>query len=107
MGKRRPTHVQPPKLPETLHGARPDATVDLHGMRAHQALRRVESLLTTWSARQPGAVLRIITGKGNRSGGAPVLLGTVEELLRDEMGNRVSDMVLDAGGGGWLVRVEG
>jgi len=72
-------------------------------MKAHEAELRVESLLETWSRRQPGAVLRIVTGKGNRSAGAPVLLGTVESILRGDP--RVADMVLDAGGGGWLLRV--
>ena len=76
-------------------------------MRAHQAERRVDSLLTSWSARQPGAVLRIITGKGNRSTDGPVLLGVVEELLRVELGDRVADLTLDSGGGGWLVRLKG
>lgn len=105
MGKRRPKPVEPPQLRETLHGTRPDASVDLHGMTAHQAQLRVEQLLTTWSSRQPGAVLRVTTGKGNRSPGAPVLLGVVEEILRHEMGHRIDDMTLDAGGGGWLVRI--
>lgn len=103
MGKRRPTHVPPPKLPPSLVGARADFTVDLHGMRARQVMQRVENLLTTWARRQPGAVLRIITGKGNNSPQGPVLLRTVEDLLRDDP--RVEDMTLDAGGGGWLVRV--
>lgn len=103
MGKRRPTYVPPPELPPSLVGAHPDFTVDLHGMRAHQAVQRVENLLDTWARRQPGAVLRIVTGKGNRSAEGPVLLGAVEEVLRGDP--RVRDMVLDAGGGGWLVRV--
>jgi DNA-nicking Smr family endonuclease len=102
MGKRRPTHVPPPELPPTLHGVVPDLTVDLHGMRTHQAQRRVESLLATCSQRPLGAVIRIVTGKGNRSSGTPVLLGLVEELLRDDP--RVTEMVRDAGGGGWLIR---
>lgn len=103
MGKRRPTHVPPPNLPPSLVGAHPDFAVDLHGLGAHQAVQRVENLLTTWTRRQPGAVLRIVTGKGNRSAQGPVLLRTVEELLRGD--SRVADMTLDAGGGGWLVRV--
>lgn len=103
MGKRRPTYVPPPDLPPTLHGTRPDHAVDLHGLKAHQAEQRVEGLLETWSRRQPGAVLRIVTGKGNRSQDGPVLLGIVEDLLRRD--RRVKEMVLDAGGGGWLVRV--
>ena len=104
MGKRRPTHVPPPNLPPTLVGAHPDSTVDLHGLRAGQAVQRVENLLTTWTRRQPGAVLRIVTGKGNNSPQAPVLLKAVEDVLRGDP--RVADMALDAGGGGWLVRVQ-
>lgn len=103
MGKRRPTHVPPPELPPSLVGAHPDVAVDLHGMRAHQAVLRVESLLDTWSRRRPGAVLRVVTGKGNRSAEGPVLLGAVEDVLRGDP--RVADMTLDTGGGGWLVRV--
>ena len=107
MGKRRPKPVEPPQLPETLHGALPDHTVDLHGLQVPQARMRVDNLLETWVRRQPGAVLRIVTGKGNRSARGPVLLGEVEEALRSELGGRVADMTLDAGGGGWLVRVGG
>lgn len=103
MGKRRPTHVPPPNLGPSLVGAHADFAVDLHGMRAHQAVQRVENLLTTWARRQPGAVLRIVTGKGNHSAEGPVLLKAVEEVLRGD--SRVADMSMDAGGGGWLVRV--
>lgn len=104
MGKRRPAHVPPPELAPSLLGAHPNATVDLHGLRAHQAVVRIANLLETWSRRQPGAVLRIVTGRGNRSVDGPVLLRVAEETLRGDP--RVADLVLDAGGGGWLVRVQ-
>ncbi|MDT8341302.1 MAG: Smr/MutS family protein [Longimicrobiales bacterium] len=103
MGKRRAARVPPPALPPTLHGALPDVTLDLHGLYTSQAALRVEALLETWARRQPGAVLRIVTGKGNRSAEGPVLLGAVEEILRADP--RVGELVLDAGGGCWLVRV--
>lgn len=103
MGKRRPTHVSPPALPQTLHGVQPDHTVDLHGMRAFQAEQRVYGLLESWSRRESGTVLRVITGKGNRSADGPVLLTLVGDLLREDP--RVKEVVLDAGGGGWLVRL--
>lgn len=109
MGKRRPAKVAPPQLPETLLGAFPDHTVDLHGMTAAQAERRVDNLLATWAKRQPGAVLKIITGLGNRSQDGPVLLHAVEDYLRDELSlgreRRITDMARAAGGGGWVVRV--
>ncbi|MDH5590531.1 MAG: Smr/MutS family protein [Gemmatimonadota bacterium] len=105
MGKRRPTTPSPPDLPETLHGAVADAELDLHGMNVQQALRRVENLLETWARRQPGAVLRVVTGKGTRSADGPVLLGAVGDFLREETGGRVAEMIRAAGGGGWMVRV--
>ena len=107
MGKRRPAKVPPPKLRHSLHTALPDHTVDLHGLRAREAVLRVENVLETWVRRQPGAVLRIITGRGNRSPDGPILRGAMEELLRNEVGERVADLALDSGGGGWLVRVKG
>lgn len=103
MGKRRPTFVPPPELPRTLHGVLPDHTLDLHGVRASDAVRRVQSLLEAWTRTRTGAVLRIVTGKGNHSADGPVLLGLVEDTLRGDA--RVAEMVMDAGGGGWLVRV--
>ena len=106
MGKRRTARPLESDVRRTLHGAIPDAEVDLHGMRRQAALLRVEQLLDTWE-RRGGGTLRIITGRGNRSAGDPVLLGEVERLLRSELGGRVADMVRDSGGGGWLVRIEG
>jgi DNA-nicking Smr family endonuclease len=79
--------------------------VDLHGLRAYEVEALLDRLLTNWSRQQPGAILRIITGKGNRSQDGPVLLGVVREVLQDELGGRVQEMVLDSNGGGWVVRV--
>lgn len=111
MGRRRPTRVDPPRLPDTLIGAHPDQTVDLHGFSEAVAVQRVNDLLTTWVRRQPGAVLQIVTGKGNRSTGGPVLLHAVEDYLRVELaggdGRRITDMTRAPGGGGWMVRVAG
>lgn len=106
MGKRRPTTPLPSGLPDTLHGAVVDAEVDLHGMRADEALRRVDGFLSTWDRQPAAATVRFITGKGNRSAGRPVLLNAVGDRLREELGGRIADMVLDAGGGGWLVRLK-
>ena len=81
MGRRRPTKPEAPELAQTLHGAVVEATLDLHGRNAAQALRRVETFLDLWARQSPGAVLRIITGKGNRSAGAPVLRSKVGDLM--------------------------
>lgn len=90
----------------TLHGAVPDGQVDLHGLTRDQAIRRVEMLLDTWERRPGAPVLRIVTGKGTRSPrGEAVLLHVVGERLRRELGGRISEMVRDIGGGGWLVRM--
>lgn len=105
MGRRRPAAPLPSTPSDTLHGALVDEEVDLHGLREYQALHRVDGLLDRWCRSRPGAVIRIITGKGTRSASGPVLLGAVEEALRDELGGRVADLTLDAGGGGWMVRV--
>ena len=107
MGRRRPQPVDPPRLRGSLHTAIPNHTVDFHGLKAAQAALRLENLLETWVRLQPGAVLRIITGRGNRSPDGPVLLELVGDLLRDEMGGRIADVARDAGGGGWLVRLGG
>ncbi len=105
MGKRRPTTPLPSTISATLYGAQVDSELDLHGLGADQALRRVRSFLDTWQLRRPGAILRIITGRGNRSSGAPVLLEAVRELLNGERGHQISEVIPDAGGGGWVVRL--
>ncbi len=104
MGKRRIPKVEPDPI-RTLHGSLPEETLDLHGMSAQEAERRVEFFLDRWARSEPGAVLRIITGKGARSPGTPVLRGRVRELLDEELTGVVQEWAVDAGGGGFLVRV--
>jgi DNA-nicking Smr family endonuclease len=96
--------VQPDPV-RTLHGSLPADTLDLHGLTADQGERRVREFVEAWRGRQPGAVLRIITGKGLHSEDAPVLLGRVRELLAGPLSGRVDDFVLEMGGGSYLVRV--
>ena len=105
MGKRRTARPLQSEIRDSLHSAYPDAEIDLHGDGREQALRRVDRLLDTWTRRGGRPVLRIITGKGNRSKGEAVLLDAVEARLREELGGRVAEMARDAGGGGWLVRL--
>jgi DNA-nicking Smr family endonuclease len=96
--------VQPDPIP-TLHGSIPVESLDLHGLRADQAERRVRSFLDGWARREPGAVVRVVTGKGARSAGPPVIRDRVLALLTDELSHRVADWAVDSGGGAYLVRV--
>ena len=107
MGKRRPATPLPSILPDTLYGASVDAQLDLHGIRTVPAIQRVEGFLAGWVDRKPGAVLRIITGKGTHSIDGPVLLEAVGDMLRQRIGGQITDMVRDSGGGGWVVRLGG
>ena len=106
MGKRRPA-TPLPSTPRTLHGAFPVATLDLHGLRAHQAESRVSGFLRQWSTREPGAVVEIVTGRGNHSEDGPVLFGAVRDLLDHDFADLVDDYSLNRGSGGWLVRLRG
>lgn len=105
MGKRRTARPLRSELPQTLHGAVVDAEVDLHGMQVTEALRRLEGFFDSCDRQAHVSVVRVITGKGNRSAGRPVLLNAVGDRLRDELGGRITDLVLDAGGGAWLARL--
>ncbi len=106
MGKRRPGKPAPQKI-RTLHGSFPDDELDLHGLKAFEAERRVRHFVDRWARTQPGAILRIVTGKGAGSAGTPVLRTLVLEMLNDELSAQVEDWAGDAGGGAYLVRVRG
>ncbi len=104
--KRRPPPESPPSPPpETLLGATPVATLDLHGRTAHEAALEARNFLMTWRRRQPGAVVRIITGKGTGSGGPAVLRPRVQRLLEGELTAFVRGWSLDLHQGGFLVRL--
>ena len=105
MGKRRKIPLVQPDPVKTLHGSLPVDTLDLHGRSADEAERRVRDFVDGWRRREPGAILRIITGKGMRSEGPPVLVRRVRELLDGPLSGVVSDYVLEIGGGAYLVRL--
>lgn len=108
MGRRRPATPLASDLTGTLHGARPVSEVDLHGHTQDQAVRRARDFLHEWSQRAPGAVVRIITGRGNNSQDGPVLLDATRLLLqREQKAGLVQEWTRDAGGGGWLARLRG
>jgi DNA-nicking Smr family endonuclease len=106
MGKRRvsrPNSV----TPRTLHMSVVMAELDLHGFTADGAERRLEGFLETHAVRSPGEVVRVITGRGTRSSGAPVLQERVRDALTGSMRHRVADWAVDVGGGAYLVKLPG
>lgn len=106
MGKRYPDRSA--SGPRTLHGSVVAAEIDLHGLPVHPARIRVEGFLRTQQTANPGRVVRIVTGRGNRSeGGRPVLREMVLELVRDEMSELVDEHAVEMGQGAVLVRVVG
>ena len=104
MGKRRPA-TPLASTPKTLHGAFPVATLDLHGLTLAQAESRVRGFLMQWAVREPGAVVEVVTGRGNRSEHGPVLFSGVRELLEFDHAAMVDDFALNRGAGGWLIRL--
>jgi DNA-nicking Smr family endonuclease len=58
-----------------------------------------------WSASRPGAVVRVITGRGNRSEAGPVLRPLVRELLEGRLKRYVRRYSVETGGGAYLVQV--
>ena len=81
------------------------ASLDLHHLTGEQARSQVRNLLTSHSRTSSGRVVHIITGKGVRSDGVPVLHGLVREMLTGEMAEHVEEYAGMMGGGGWVVRV--
>jgi hypothetical protein len=90
-----------PRPPPDLGSLYP--TLDLHGETADSARRKAHAWLRTQSAAGERHV-RLITGRGNRSSGPPVLRGEIEHLLRDLAGDLVTRSAIEAGGG--AIRVE-
>jgi hypothetical protein len=105
MGKRRKIPVVQPDPVRTLHGSFPVATLDLHGLYAEPAMAKVRTFLSGWGEREPGAVVRIISGKGTHSEGAPVLRGRLLEGLNGALAPWVEDWASEVGGGSYVVRV--
>jgi DNA-nicking Smr family endonuclease len=78
--------------------------IDLHGLDARGAEIRLEGLLARWTGRA-GSVVRIITGRGNRSDGAAVLKPLVGRLLSGRFAAQVERYSVDSNGGAYLVEV--
>ena len=94
------------RLRELKRGAlRIDFQLDLHGLTKDEALSGLAAFVSGAYKRGQKAVL-VITGKGNRSPGEPVLQGAVTGWLRDKGKGMVAEFApapRDMGGSGALV----
>ena len=86
----------------------PAAEFDLHGQTVLEASTNAERFLAAQARARPGAVVRIITGRG-RSGGTAPIRTRVRSLLRrlKEEGRLVRGFELEAGEGSFLVQLRG
>jgi DNA-nicking Smr family endonuclease len=86
----------------------PAATFDLHGQTVSEAAANADRFLRAQAKARPGAVVRLITGRGRAGGGAPIRT-RVRSLLRAlrEQGTVVRDYVLEETEGSFLVRLMG
>ena len=107
MGRRRPHSPKPSGPSGSLHAAIVEDERDLHHLTAAEAAVQLESFLVGWSRRRSGAVVRVITGRGNRSPEGPVLRPLVRALLTGRLEPVVEDFVVETGGGAYLIRVRG
>ena len=85
---------------------RPDAELDLHGQTVLEAVANAERFLHAQRKARPGAVVRIVTGRGRGGGGAPIRtrVRTLLRGMRDE-GAVVRDYLLEDSEGSFLVRL--
>lgn len=104
--KRRLAEMTPGPVPDTLLAAHPVKTLDLHGLTAAQAEARVRDFIMTCTRSASGQVVRIVTGKGTRSAGQPVLAPLVLRMLERSLAPYVGEFTADVGGGSYLVRMK-
>lgn len=86
----------------------PAMTFDLHGQSVLEAVRNAGQFLESQRKARPGAVVRLVTGRG-RGGGAAPIRTRVRTLLKNERegGRLVRDFVLEESEGSFLVRLAG
>jgi DNA-nicking Smr family endonuclease len=83
------------------------ATFDLHGQTVAEAEANALRFLRAQARARPGAVVRLITGRGRGGGSAPVRT-RVRSLLRRlrEDGAVVLDYAIEASEGSFVVRLK-
>lgn len=86
--------------------ARPAAEFDLHGLTVLDAASSSARFLEAQRGARPGATVRLITGRGQGGGSAPIKrrIGALLRRLKDE-GRIVQDYQLEATEGSYLVRL--
>ncbi|WP_298037205.1 Smr/MutS family protein [uncultured Desulfuromonas sp.] len=76
--------AQPRRMKQVRKGAlTPEAELDLHGLTREEARQKVRYFLEDALYKGLRTVV-VVTGRGNHSGGEPVLRGEVERLLEQE-----------------------
>jgi DNA-nicking Smr family endonuclease len=105
MGKRRIPLKSSTEPTDSILAKPVEAETDLHGLDARGAEVRLESFLSRVAQSKPGAVVRVITGRGNRSEGGAVLKPRVRDLLDGRLARYVERYTLEPGGGAYLVQV--
>jgi len=107
MGKRRAPLVpgDNPKLGDELRYKIAKADLDLHGKTVPQAERAVRNFLQRMAHHHPAEVVRIITGRGTKSEGEPILGPALERQL-GELSEFVSEWQCALDGGSYLVRLK-
>jgi DNA-nicking Smr family endonuclease len=83
-----------------------DMTFDLHGQTVLDAAANAERFLRAQAQARPGAVVRIVTGRGRGGRGAPVRtrVGSLLRTLR-ATGSVVRDYMLEETEGSYLIRL--
>ncbi len=86
----------------------PAAVFDLHGQTVIEAATNAERFLRAQARARPGAVVRLVTGRGKSGGGAPIRT-RVRSLLRSMKDERrvVKDFLLEESEGSYLVLLSG
>jgi DNA-nicking Smr family endonuclease len=82
------------------------AEMDLHGQTVLEAVANAERFLRAQRKARPGAVVRLVTGRGRGGGGAPIRT-RVRTLLRGmkEQGTVVRDYALEDSEGSFIIRL--
>lgn len=86
---------------------RVDETLDLHGFAAVEARTVLAGFLKSAQQRHPGGLLHLITGRGKRSAGGPVLKPLVKTALAAAPMTIIHAWGKDDNDGGFLVRLAG